>query len=619
MSYNTDNLRTAGKITVYTSLIGVLVFAVVFVFNLGSQDIKQVVAQSDLASTSVTVLNTPPQWTASSTELIESSTTTPTNAGDVVSWVAVATDSNNEPYYLLICSTDSAPTATPSGAPNCAATSTQWAVSPQTPSGSQATAATTSLDSWYETNEWYAWICDDNNLTPRCNTVYTQGTNATNSSPFSINHRPDFKFIWDDSPKEPGQMVTFTSTSTDNDASGTPDRVRLFVCSTQSFNTVTDTCSVTTLASTTALAANNATATYTIVIPTQDQNYGAYGYVIDSHGFEATTTQGTDSILSVSNVAPYVSSSTIALNGGNDMILSVEAGQTTGFTLQFAVSDFNSCDSIASTTLLGDEITNYQLTIYREGSGVGSTTCTPGSILNPNNCYPSTVATTSWNLVCTASTTSCTGATDRDKVYDCTFPLWYVADPTDGTATSTQFSTNDWRAQVLGADEAATGTLAQSNVADIEVTSFLAFALNTLEIPYGSLEPGQKNEILTATSTIAATGNVGLDKDVQGESMCTTYTASTKCPNSASSTISEYNQVFATSSVTYNTASSSGNKLSSTTPKLIDLNVQKSTSTSSPAVKDAYWGINVPNTITYAGSYTGQNTFTARVSSSTQW
>ncbi|HEX4798921.1 MAG TPA: hypothetical protein VFV22_00080, partial [Candidatus Paceibacterota bacterium] len=87
MSHHTDHLRTAGKITVYTTFLGIIVFAFIFVFNIGEQSIKHADAQ-DTATTSVTVLNTPPLWTSDAREVTESSSNNPTNAGDTVSWNA---------------------------------------------------------------------------------------------------------------------------------------------------------------------------------------------------------------------------------------------------------------------------------------------------------------------------------------------------------------------------------------------------------------------------------------------------------------------------------------------------------------------------------------------------
>lgn len=611
MSYNTDHLRTAGKITVYTTFIGVVVFAVAFIFNLGVRDVTVVDAQSS-ATTTVTVVNTPPAWTVDAQELLGSSTTTPTNAGDTVTWTAIATDANSERYWLLVCSTNATPTANSSAAPTCDSGATQWAVSSaSTTSGTQATAATTTLTSWAEVNVWYAFICDGNAGTPRCNSLAKQGSGTT-SSPFEVNHRPSFSVFNDNSPANPGQTVTFTSTSSDADVSGTADTVKLIVCASAGFNTSTDSCTGTTLASSTVYASADANASYTIVVPTQDQNYSAVGYVIDSHGFEAAGgAHGTDSTLSVNNVAPTVSGAVTSINGGSDIILTTEAGETTGFTLSFTTSDNNSCDAAGGGS--ADEITSYNLSLYR--SGVGSTTCTAAGVYNANNCYPSGVATTTWNLSCTASTTSCAGSGDTDMVWNCTFPLWYIADPTGGTATSTQYPSQNWLAQVRGIDDdAAVGAYAESNTG-VNVQGLLAFALNTLSIPYGALEPGQQTDPLIATTTIAATGNVGLDKDVTGQSMCTTYTGSTPCPGSASSTIPESEQVFGTSTVSY----AQGTPISSTTPAFVDINVPKSTSTSTQATANAYWGIRVPATITYAGNYTGENTFTALISHPSQW
>jgi hypothetical protein len=294
-------------------------------------------------------------------------------------------------------------------------------------------------------------------------------------------------------------------------------------------------------------------------------------------------------------------------------VLTNEATQTPAFTLSFTATDNNSCDAAGGGA--ADEVTDYELSIYRNGSGNSSTTCSVTGPYDPNDCYPSSVAPLAWNLVCTASSTSCAGSGDVDVIWNCTFPLWYIADPTDGTATSTEYSTNDWRAQVQGIDDdAATGALSESSTG-VEVTSFLAFALNTLSIPYGSLEPGQQTDPIVATTTISATGNVGLDKDVTGESMCTSYTSATPCPVSATSTIPESEQVFATSTVAY----AQGTSLSSTTAQEIEINVPKSTATSTQASANAFWGIRVPGSITFAGDYTGENTFTAKVGESIDW
>jgi hypothetical protein len=395
--------------------------------------------------------------------------------------------------------------------------------------------------------------------------------------------------------------------------SGTADTVKLYVCSTNSFSTTTDTCNATTLASSTVFASAHASATYSIVIPTQDQTYSAFGFVTDNHGFEATGgSQGTDSTLTVQNATPTVAPSEIYINGGVSMVLSQAAGSTTGFTLQYEVTDNNSCLNASSNP----EVTGYQIALFR--SGVGSTTCLGGSAgtYNPNNCYPSAVATTTWNLSCTASTTSCAGAGDPYVVWDCTFPLWYVADPTDGVqGSSTQYGNENWSVGVNAIDDnGATSSLATTSN-PVEVNSFLAFALNTLTIPYGSLEPGQQTDPLVATTTIAATGNIGLDERLSGESMCISYATGNECPNSATSTIAEDQQRFATTTSSYASATA----LSSTTLQELEVNIRKSTTTSTQSTGNTYWGIAVPISLTLAGNYKGENTIIAITGESTDW
>ncbi len=626
MSYNMKELpqyiNTAGKITVLTAITGVFVFAVAFLFNIGAQELRHVEAQSDVATTSVTVLNTPPQWTIDAEEEIESSGDYPTNSGSVVSWIATATDSNAENYYLLICSTGDAPTATAGGAPVCDPGGTQWAVSGSVTSGTQARAATTTTEvaPFLEENDWYAWVCDSVAVNPRCNSVSKQGTGTT-TSPFNVNKRPSFSVFTDDSPALPGATVTFSATASDADTNPSNDTVQLIVCSTSAFSTTTNSCGGLTLGTST-LSASNPTVSYQIPIPTQDQDYNAYGFVVDNHGHEAQGgAHGTDSTLSVENATPSVSAAQITLNGGLDLDVTVEAGETTGFTLDFIATDNNSCTAAGGPA--GSEIEDYVLSVYR--SGVTNATCdgTAGSY-DPNDCYPSALATTTWNLTCTASSTRCTfgdDGTDTTIEYNCTFPLWYVADPTDGIdGTDTFYFAEDWRASVSAVDDdSATSTFTESSTSGIDVTSFMSMSLDTFAIPYGQLEPGQQTDPLSATTTILATGNVGIDELLTGESMCTTYTSSVTCPTSATSTIAESFQVYATSSITYGAATSSGNTLSSSTQKLLDLNVLKSTATSTQEQGVTYWGIHVPITLTLAGSYTGENTFYGTLSDPNEW
>tara|TARA_B100001939_G_scaffold328609_1_gene324089 strand:- start:46 stop:612 length:567 start_codon:yes stop_codon:yes gene_type:complete len=164
MSYNKEDfpnyVRTAGKITVLTALTGFLVFIVTFVYDFGAQELNRVSAQNLSATTTLTVLNTPPQFDWNAYEVVASATSSPTNSGDVIQWSALGSDSNNAPYFLLICSDNASPTpdwddvgnGTGVGEPRCnvpseGGTAIQWGVSAATPSGSLATVSTT-------TEEW---------------------------------------------------------------------------------------------------------------------------------------------------------------------------------------------------------------------------------------------------------------------------------------------------------------------------------------------------------------------------------------------------------------------------------------------------------------------------------
>ncbi len=623
MLYNLENkpnyIQTAGKVTIAAAASGLLIFAFAFLFNVGKTELLKVEAQT--ASTTLTVLNTPPVWVNLAIEQFESSTSTPTNSGSNISWVALADNSGNAPYFLIVCSTVATPT--PNAAvdlgslgtapPNCNG-GVQWGVSAATAALAQAVVATTTTENFggsgfNELNDWFAWVCDDDPVNPRCNNTYSQGLNATNSSPFHVNRRPVFTTFYNDSPKIPGAILNFLSTSTDPDVIGGEDALKLYVCNQNDFILGSLTCGAGgEIASTTGTVTADATAVFTLPAVIQDDTYDAWGYLVDQHGHAASggayaTNQG----FIVSNVAPTVAAGNISINGGVDLTLSVPASQTTGFTLAFETSDANSCLNAVS----GNEMTGYSASLFR--SSIGTTTCngSAGSY-NPNNCYPSGVATSTWNLSCTASTTSCTGATDPTMTWSCTFPLWFVADPTDA---SSPYVADDWVAAIAGVDDNnATGTIATStNV--VNLFSFPAIDLLTAEIPYGALEPGNNTGTLNATTTVLSIGNTGLNQNLEGDAMCPGYSVGTPCATSATSTVPDFKQEFATSSVAYG----SGIDLSSTTPQLLALKVQKTTSTTTPNNGITYWGIEVPGTITLSGAYTGLNTFYAVTSAAGDW
>ncbi|MAZ30316.1 hypothetical protein CL655_03470 [bacterium] len=629
MSYkvraNRQPLTTAGKITVLTTVGALGIFLLVFLLNLGQAEINNVSAQQ-LATTSVNVLNTPPQFLLEAdepNEETESSATNPTNSGDELAIVGTATDQNGAPYFLIVCATNAATAQSGAGdgsAPPTCDNNDQIAISTSTISGTEARAATTTTEAMPESNTWWAFACDDDAVNPECSPGY-QGTTTT-ASPFVVNHRPTFTGIVNDGPVDPAGTLTFSATSSDTDSLGGVDTMQLLVCVSNDYNPTTNACgpagtiATSTFTSGTPVVLSAATTTAT---PLQDDTYDAYVYVVDNHGHEASGgQQGANNQYVVANVAPTIDGALISLNGGLDMTLDTAAGETTGFTLTFVANDANSCEN----SVAGSEITNYIASVYR--SGVGSTTCDgAGSNYNPNNCYESG-AGADWNVSCTATTTgagACGGPTDATELWECTFPLWYVADPTDPAAETPVYETEDWRAGISAVDDdSATSSFVQSTTANIEVVSFLSFALDTNAIPYGDLAPGDNTGNLNATTTTRATGNVGVDQELGGVHMCPDTFTVGGCPNVASTTatssIAEYQQEYATSSLPYG----SGQDLPATTSaQRLRLGVLKPTATSTQPSGTTYWGIEVPGTITLAGLYTGRNEFVAQTSSSTRW
>ena len=104
MTWRGNHNSIGGKISIFTALIGVAILALGVLGELPHGK----VAYANNATTSVTVLNTAPQWDTNIyvQETVASATSSPslpTNSGVVVNWYASATDSSNDPYYLLLC------------------------------------------------------------------------------------------------------------------------------------------------------------------------------------------------------------------------------------------------------------------------------------------------------------------------------------------------------------------------------------------------------------------------------------------------------------------------------------------------------------------------------------
>lgn len=604
---------SVGKITIFAVVFGALVLSLSSaVFQVNVPEVR-----ADDVQTSVTVLNTPPQWTVDAQESTESSTTTPTNSGQVISWTGRGTDSNSDDYWLIICKTGAAPTPNVGAPPSCnGGISNRWAISATTTSAASSTAATTTIETFpfnAESNAWYAFICDANITLPQCNLTAKQGSGTT-VSPFVVNHPPVFSAISNDSPENPGGTVTWTSTASDGDTIRGGDTVTLVVCKANDFNSTTGYCGAGGTWATSTAAASNPATTTTLATVLQDTNYAAYVHIYDQNTHMATSSfQNFNSQFTVNNVAPSVSAGTVNILGATsstDMLLVTPASTSGPFSITFTVTDNNSCLNASST----NEISVATSSIYR--SGIGQSACQVSAHYDTNSCYPSANSQTLFS--CT-QTGACGGSSDPTIEWTCTFPLWFNADPTDAGSF---YAAENWKASVQTTDDdGLLSPVSESTTGSNELLSFLAFNVVQTAIPYGGLQPGQSNDPLSPTTTLQALGNTGVDEDVYGDTMCrtTVWNAPDSCDAGGidpSQEIPVGNQKVATSGVAY---ASGATLTSSTSPLSMLINVLKTVSTSSIQSKETYWGIQIPIAITVAGDYEGQNTITAKKSNSAFW
>ena len=312
----------------------------------------------------------------------------------------------------------------------------------------------------------------------------------------------------------------------------------------------------------------------------------------------------------MSAVAPTITSSSInLLNVGGaaaPLGLTNPGGQTTGFQVTFTATDNNSCLNY----LGGQEVATASIDVFR--TGVGLANCSSSGNYNVNNCYPAAVGTPTWNFSCSQNGGSCAGSSSITSQWTCTFPLWYVADPTDGNASTTQYYNQAWTSAVQATNYLGTTSTITQSASTNTVTSFLASQLNTPGINFGALAPGSTTPTLAATTTLSELGNLGLDETLYGVSMCPTYPS---CPVSTTSTIPVGSIAYASSGVAYG----SGVSLLVNPGALFGIHIAKSTSTATSSLGTTFWGISVPATIQLSGAYTGQNTFVAVRSSPGTW
>jgi hypothetical protein len=618
------NKTNTGKMGIALVLALAFVLALSAVFDIHNDSGAQSVHATSTATTTVRVLNTPPDWVITARELVESSTSSPTNSDATVSWTARATDNNGERYRLLICRSSSTPNAL---VPECGGgSSDQWAISPWTESGQDAVASTTASESWSESNSWYGYICDENPGVPRCNDIMYNGLHepggpSGTSSPFVVNKRPSLTFASDDSPAFPGDVVTWTTTASDPDTLRNPlgDLLQLHVCRTPNFDPSVPGCVDGHWASSTSFVQSNPSASVTVPIPTQAGDNGAYVYVIDQFNHVSSGGwTGSSTVMTVGNIAPTIASSSIDLWGvfgsttlNRNLVLTEPEGETQNFVVTMEVTDENGCLNLSSN----NEIENVQINVYRSGvSGACSAGDFAAGNYNANNCYVH--ESVQFNPTCIQTASSCTANDWTGIEWECTFPLWYIADATD---LGSQFPGDDWRVSARAIDSGnATSTYATEDKGantGAQMYQFLSFRASGSPIAYGEWEVGAGTPNHPATTTLFATGNTGLHQYLSGDPMCPTYPF---CTGASSTTIPVNQQ-------RYNIAGSSlafgdGIQLmASSSPALVSVGIPKPIATSTPTSANTYWGIFIPVDIALAGDYIGRNYIDAAISPSTSW
>ena len=262
--------------------------------------------------------------------------------------------------------------------------------------------------------------------------------------------------------------------------------------------------------------------------------------------------------------APQLSN--ISFNGASNIALT--GGATTTISVTATATDNNGYTDMSFATS----------TMYRSGVGASCTA-------NQANCYQ---ISTSSCVFSSCSGVSCT--------LTCSADLEYFADPTDASST---FPTQAWLATIAVQD--STGLRDTETSASTTLQTLDSLSISTPSVNFGSLAPGSDTGTTNATTTIVNTGNAPINIQLYG----------TDLNNIASTTpIGVGQQKFATSTFQYASCSLCQVLAGSATPKNVNVEIPKPTSTASSSQSNLYFGLNVPTGIG-ANNYTGTNTFIA--------
>jgi len=243
----------------------------------------------------------------------------------------------------------------------------------------------------------------------------------------------------------------------------------------------------------------------------------------------------------------------------------------------------NTSTLISGTTTITDDngygdITSVTSTLFLNNT---STACGSVAASNPNWCYYISNGTANGTCV----TSSCTGL---NCVVTCSAYVWFLAEPTTPT---TSYSGKQWQMSITAKD--AYGSTSVSGTTGQALNTLYSFDLGST-IAYGTVAVGATSNQQTVNAT--NTGNFAIDFQMSGVNMTSTAnTIAVGQQHYSSTTGFQY-----ASGITLTTSAVSFN-----------VDMQKSTATSTPTGELVYWMIQIPTSTTY-GTYTGTNTTVAR-------
>jgi hypothetical protein len=460
-------------------------------------------------TTTTEIGNEPPIFTVNATDA--SNGTTPTNVGATTTWTATATDPNSDSYWLAICKTAAVTPGAAGIAPTC--TGGEWAISAgkvlsTTASPASNTATRTALIGDAQSNEWYAYACDDNVSNPLCSLISGAGVDPT---PFKVNHAPIINSVTSGnafatpSTVTPGNgtggQVFFRLVVTDTDNDTAQDSITYYICSSSAWTVAG--CGATTFGTGTVanpFAGPNADNNSNTLIPiptAHETNIPYYIFVKDSHELRDDAIFANSQSVTVTDVAPTVGTYTV-----NDISPTAGGSVTTAFSV--LVSDNNGDNDIVTVNgfiyddnaidLTAGECTSAEKNCYSRPA------CTFSNVSTP-----ATLGGSLWNTTPQSGDVQLTATCDA-------ITTWYNINPTSLGA--------DWRAHVNAIDSAPNTTIGADSGTQISVASLSAVAVAETSIAYNATTAGGDSTVRAeSNTTLANAGNIEIDVGIRGTSM----------------------------------------------------------------------------------------------------